>query len=111
MKNCFWIGIVCVSFFSISCKQHPVADRIYLNAKIWTGDSANPEAKAIAVKDSLIIYVGNDYQSYVGTRTVLRDLQGKMLVPVFIDNHTHFLDGGYSLGAINLRAVKSEQDF
>ena len=111
MKNCFYILTVSLTFFSVSCKQYTVADRIYLNAKIWTGDSANPEAKAIAVKDSLIIYVGNDYQSYVGTRTVLRDLQDKMLIPGFIDNHTHFLDGGYSLGTINLRAVKSEQDF
>jgi predicted amidohydrolase YtcJ len=111
MKNCFWIGIVCVSFFSISCKQHPVADRIYLNAKIWTGDSSNPEAKAIAVKDSLILYVGNDYQSWVGSNTELRDLHGKMLVPGFIDNHTHFLDGGYFLANINLRDVKSKENF
>ncbi len=111
MKNCLYILAVTVAFFSVSCKQNPVADRIYINAKIWTGDTANPEATAIAIKDSLIIYVGNDYQKYVGTHTVLRDLQGKMLTPGFIDNHTHFLDGGYALGTINLRAVKSVQDF
>jgi predicted amidohydrolase YtcJ len=111
MKNCFWILVICASFFSISCKQHPVADRIYMNAKIWTGDSSNPEAKAIAVKDSLIVYVGNDYQPWVGSQTELRDLQGKMLVPGFIDNHTHFLDGGYFLANINLRDVKSKENF
>ena len=39
-----------------------------MNAKIWTGDSANPEATAIAIKDSLILYVGNDYQPYAAAR-------------------------------------------
>jgi predicted amidohydrolase YtcJ len=111
MKNGFWILLFFISFYMISCTQHPVADRIYLNAKIWTGDSANPEAKAIAVKDSIILYVGNDYQSYAGSQTEIKDLHGRMLVPGFIDNHTHFLDGGYFLANINLRAVKSKESF
>jgi len=111
MKNGLFILVSGILIFPISCTQHPVADRIYMNAKIWTGDSANPEATAIAIRDSTILYVGNDYQSFVGSHTELRDLHGKMLVPGFIDNHTHFLDGGFSLTAINLREVKSEQDF
>ena len=103
----FFICFICVS----SCNQKPAADIIYFNAKIWTGDSANPEAKAIAIKDSLILYVGNDYQKYVGSQTTLVDLQGKMLVPGFIDNHVHFLDGGYYLANIDLREVKSKAEF
>ncbi len=111
MRNLISIWIVCLSFSLLSCNQHPVADRIYLNAKIWTGDSANPSAKAIAIRDSLILYVGDDYQSYVGSHTELRDLGGKMLVPGFIDNHTHFLEGGYFLANINLRDVRSKDRF
>jgi predicted amidohydrolase YtcJ len=88
-----------------------VADHIYFNAKIWTGDSANPQAKAIAIKDSLILYVGDDYQSYAGSATTMTDLNGKLVVPGFIDNHTHFLEGGYFLANINLRSVKSMEDF
>ena len=34
-----------------------------------------------------------------------------MMVPGFIDNHVHFLDGGYYLANINLREVKSKADF
>src|SRR5450631_151009 len=110
MRNLFMTGVVC--FFTIvSCKPHSVADRIYMNAKIWTGDSANTLARAIAVKDSLIIYVGNDYQSFIGGQTEIKDLQGHMLVPGFIDNHVHFLEGGYFLANINLRAVKSKSEF
>ncbi len=109
MRNFLRVGVVCLLI--VSCNRHPVADHIYLNAKIWTGDSANPEAKAIAIRDSLILYVGNDYQSFVGSQTTLIDLHGKMMVPGFIDNHVHFLDGGYYLANINLRNVRSREDF
>lgn len=98
-------------FYVVACKQHSVADHIYFNAKIWTGDSLNPQATAIAIKDSLIVYVGDEYQSFVGKGTMLTDMEGRMLVPGFIDNHTHFLEGGYFLANINLRSVKSMQDF
>jgi predicted amidohydrolase YtcJ len=98
-------------FCIIACKHHEVADHIYFNANIWTGDSANPKASAIVVKDSLIVYVGDDYQPFVGNGTVMTDMMGRMLVPGFIDNHTHFLEGGYYLANINLRFVKSMQDF
>ena len=87
------------------------ADFIYMNAKIWTGDTENPEARAIAIKDSIIVYVGDNYQSFAGSKTIIKDLHGKLLVPGFIDNHTHFLEGGYFLANINLRYVKSVSDF
>lgn len=111
MVNRFLILLPICFFALCACKQHPVADHIYFNAKIWTGDSLNPEATAIAVKDSAILYVGNDYQSYAGGGTTMTDLNGKMLVPGFIDNHTHFLEGGYFLANINLRSVKSMNEF
>ncbi len=46
-----------------------------------------------------------------GTGTELIDMQGKMLVPGFIDNHVHFLEGGYYLANIDLRNVKSQAEF
>jgi predicted amidohydrolase YtcJ len=101
--------IILVSIFS--CNHEPTADRIYLNAKIWTGDSANPEAKTIAVRDSIILYVGNEFEDYAGSNTQIVDLKGKMLVPGFIDNHVHFLEGGYFLANINLREAKSVEGF
>ena len=59
------IGIL---LLSSSCHSAHIADRIYYNAKIWTGDSANPEVTAIAIKDSLILYVGNAYQPFARAR-------------------------------------------
>jgi hypothetical protein len=75
----------------IGCTHKESADKIYINAKIWTGDTANPSATALAIKDNKIIYVGNEVDAYKATSTQVIDLQGKMVVPGFMDNHTHFL--------------------
>ncbi len=99
------------SAFLFSCSQKQSADKIYVNAKIWTGDSVNDRATAIAIKDNLIIYVGNDYTEFKGSGTAVIDVNGKMMVPGFIDNHTHFLGGGYQLSSVNLRNAKTQQDF
>ena len=85
------------------------ADNIYFNGKIWTGDTANPSASVIAIKGNQIVYVGNDI-SFVNGETKI-DLGGKMLTPGFIDNHTHFLSGGYNLTSVHLKEVKTKKDF
>jgi predicted amidohydrolase YtcJ len=94
-----------------SCKSNEFADRIYINAKVWTGDSGTANISAIAIKDSLILYVGNDYTQYKGTHTEVIDVGGGMILPGFIDNHTHFLSGGYQLANINLRVAKTKSEF
>jgi predicted amidohydrolase YtcJ len=94
-----------------SCGSHQKADRIYYNAKVWTGDSTNEWATCIAVRDSLIQYVGLDYKPYQGEQTQMIDLGGKMVVPGFIDNHTHFLAGGFQLASVDLRQAKSQGQF
>jgi predicted amidohydrolase YtcJ len=106
----FLTAFIILAFF-ISCSHQQVADKIYINANIWTGDPVNETASAIAIKDTAIIYVGNDYDAYKGNNTQIIDVNGKMIVPGFIDNHTHFLSGGYQLASVNLRNAKTEKDF
>ena len=97
--------------FLYSCSNKETADKIYFNAKIWTGDSAQPWAEALALKGNKIIFTGKDYQPFKNNATELIDLEGKLLVPGFIDNHTHFLSGGYSLSAVDLRKASSPEEF
>lgn len=89
----------------------PKADRIYIHARIWTGDPQNPWAEALAIKGTTIVFVGKDYRSYQSPRTVVVDLHGSFMVPGFIDSHTHFLAGGYSLANLNLHGVSAIPDF
>ena len=56
-------------FYSCNQAEKETADKIYFNAKIWTGDSANAWADAIAIKGNEIVYVGKDYQSFKGSNT------------------------------------------
>ena len=104
---------IATAIFFFSCNQtgKEAADKIYFNAKIWTGDSANAWADAIAIKGNEIVYVGKDYQSFKGNNTEMVDLGGKLVTPGFIDNHTHFLSGGYNLSAVDLRKAKTPQEF
>lgn len=100
MKRVFLIVSLVYLFYSCNEKSNTTANKIYFNAKIWTGDTANKWADAIAIRDNEIVYVGKDYQSYKGSNTEIIDLNGKLMVPGFIDNHTHFLSGGDKLFAV-----------
>lgn len=87
------------------------SDKIYYNAKIWTGDSVQKWAEAIVISDNKIVFVGNDYKSFQNANTEMIDLNDKMMVPGFIDNHTHFLSGGYNLSGVDLRKAKTKSEF
>lgn len=67
------------------------ADKVIRNGYIWTANRINPEASAVAVKDKKIIYVGDDWEAngLIGDDTEIIDLGGRMMMPSFIDSHTH----------------------
>jgi len=110
MRRILFTTFTIIVFLSCNEKQNESADKIYFNAKIWTGDSANAWADAIAIKGNEIVYVGKDYQSFKGANTEMIDLGGKLMTPGFIDNHTHFLSGGYNLSAVDLRKAKTHRN-
>jgi predicted amidohydrolase YtcJ len=93
---------IVVVLFTASCTQEkaPFADSIYFNANIITIDDTNPLSSAIAIKNGLILDVGNDQDilKYRNTETKVVDLNGKTVVPGFIDAHSHF--GGVGTQAI-----------
>ena len=103
-----FLKLFVVSMFLISCGNEKV-DKLYVNAKIWTGDSTNPSASVMAVKGEKIVYVGNDASKYSAGQTI--DVGGKLLLPGFTDNHTHFLSAGYSLSSVKLKDAMTKQEF
>jgi predicted amidohydrolase YtcJ len=100
--------VVIVLLFT-ACKNKIEADTIFINAEIWTGDSLNISATCIAIKGNKIVYVGNDAGKVKADST--QDVKGQMIVPGFIDNHTHFLMGGRSFTNMDLRPAKTKQQF
>lgn len=83
------------------------ADDIYFGGDIITmeGDSA-VYAEAVAVKDGKIVFVGSkaDAEKMKGDGTKMKDLQGRTLVPGFIDGHAHFTGFGAQAVTANLLA-------
>ena len=89
------------------------ADIIFSNGKIWTVDKSKPEAEAVAVFNGRIIAVASskEIRKFVGKSTKIVDLKKKRMLPGFIDNHTHFMSGGFQLQNIDLRNAKDENEF
>lgn len=79
-------------------------DRIFVNAAAYTLDDAQPWAKALAVDDGEIVYVGDNTgaEALAGADTIRHDLAGKMLLPGFIDTHMHPVAGGAYAKALSL---------
>src|SRR2546429_4862407 len=83
------------------------ADMVVVNARIYTGNAAQPLASALAVKDSRLIAVGKDVTSHIAPPTVQIDAKGATVIPGMIDSHVHMSGFGAILESFDLRHVKS----
>lgn len=90
----------------------PVAD-LMAYGRVWTGDSANPWARAVAVRGGTIAAVGDSAElaAMVGPRTRVVGNGTAMIVPGFMDGHAHFLRGGFQLTSVDLRDAVSPREF
>ncbi|MBE9114162.1 amidohydrolase family protein [Nodosilinea sp. LEGE 07298] len=80
------------------------ADTIYVNGIVVTVNDNQPEASAIAVKDGIIVAVGDAVAvaPLQSATTQVIDLQGKTVVPGFIDPHGHLFQQGIAAVVANL---------
>jgi len=88
------------------------ADLALINANIITMNPTQPQAQAIAIKNETIAEVGTnqEIQPYIGKNTKTINLNGKTVIPGFIDTHVHLIEFGRSLTSINLRDTQSIQE-
>lgn len=88
------------------------ADLIITNAAVWTGTSVQG-AEAVAIRGERIAYVGaaSAAMRHRGSATRVIDAGGRLLVPGFIDDHTHFIGGGFALASVDLRPARSPAEF
>jgi predicted amidohydrolase YtcJ len=98
------------------CHERPegnMVDLALVNGKVWTGDAARPWAEAVAVRGEKIFAAGTtaEVRKLVGEGTKLVDLGGALVLPGFIDSHTHFLTGGFALRSIQLHEARSREEF
>lgn len=84
-------------------------DLILKNAKIVTLDKHNSIRQAVGIKDGKIAAVGSndDVLKLKNPDTNIIDLNGKLLLPGFIDSHLHILNYGYTKQKLVLNSCKS----
>lgn len=74
------------------------------NGKVFTAEQGQALQQAVAVADGRIVKVGSDAEvlalKEAGTQVV--DLKGKVVMPGFIDSHSHAIFGGVKLKSANL---------
>lgn len=103
--------LFCISLISLAFAQ--TGKTIFVNGKIYTMNEKQPLAEAVVVLENRILFVGTNEEihKYVDKESVIIDLHGKLMLPGFIDNHTHFINGGFYLNGIDLRNAKSTVEF
>ncbi len=89
----------------------PPADLVIYGA-VWTGDTARPTARAVAVRGERIVAVGDSavVAAMVGDSTTVIATAG-LVAPGFADGHVHLLDGGVQLASVDLRDARSPAEF
>ena len=91
----------------------PSPDLVLVNGKVWTGNARKPFVQAVAIHADRIVAVGTNEEINAlrdsSTHTI--DLHGRLMTPGFIDNHVHFISGGFQLSAVQLRDASTPQEF
>ncbi|TVR12972.1 MAG: amidohydrolase [Balneolaceae bacterium] len=99
-------------FILISCSSvSDQADYIITGNNIWTGAENSPTVEAIAVKGDRILAAGtiNEIDFFRGNNTHVIQAGDGLVIPGFIDNHTHFNRAGELLMGINLLDVSDSE--
>lgn len=96
MKTRFGKGVL--AFFllcAVSAWGVPAAssakDTLFVNGAVWTAGYKLPRTEAVLVRDGLIRYVGDRKEAsrLAGKDARVMDLRGRMLLPGFVETHSH----------------------
>lgn len=96
-----------------SCSKTPPAS-VIVYGRVWTSNENAPWAEGIAINGDTIVAIGSadDIRKFQGDQTtVYTASDGQLVLPGFIDTHTHFVDGGFRLSSVQLRDAKTPKEF
>lgn len=111
LRHSLFILAIFSLFFSCTSttSTDEIADTVFINGNIYTVDENNPHGEALAIKGDKILAVGTkaEIEALIGDNTEVIDLEGKFVMPGFIDGHAHFSGLGNSLMNLNFLQSKS----
>src|SRR6185436_17744668 len=88
-------------------------DLVLTGGRIWTGNKSQPWAEAVASRGERIIAIGSndEIKRLIDGHTRVVEVKGKLALPGFIDDHTHFIEGGFHLLSVDLRDAATPEEF
>ncbi len=86
------------------------ADIVYGNGRIYTMEQEGDRVQAIAVRDGRIVFAGSDQEAVKIASRQRVDLQGKTVLPGFIDCHQHTLAYARTTQEVDLSGTKSVEE-
>jgi len=111
----YWLilaaGIVLLAGLS-AAETRSTADTVIINARIYTVNSRQPWASAVAIGGEKILAVGNvdDVAPYRSKTTRVIDAGGRLVLPGFTDCHIHFMDGSLGLTEVDLNGAATIEE-
>jgi predicted amidohydrolase YtcJ len=87
------------------------ADLLLTNGNVYTVAEKQPNAEAIAVKGSRIVFVGSNDDAKKFHAVKIVDLHGRTVIPGFTDSHCHIFGIGEREMRLNLEGTNSLEDF
>jgi len=113
MKKITYLAVLFITTIMVANMNSQIKKAAFINGSIYTVNPKQPTAEAVYVEDDIIKFVGSnaDVKKLTDDKTEIIDLEGRQMLPGFIDDHTHFADGGFYLLGINLRNAKSTGEF
>jgi predicted amidohydrolase YtcJ len=94
----------------ISCgTEKQPGDLVVLGGRIYTVNETQPVVEAVVVNGDRIRFAGSEQEAraYIGEKTEVIDLQGKIMTPGFIEGHGHIMGVGYNELNLDLMSVKN----
>lgn len=110
MKTVICLFLTILTFTTLTAQTMKTA---FINGKVYTVNENQPLAQSVVIEGNKIIFVGSneDAKVFIDPSTNVVDLNGKLMLPGFIDNHVHFITGGFYLLGIDLRPANSTTEF
>ena len=91
-----------------ACAAAETASLVFTDGNVITMNASRTIAQAVALSGNQIIAVGTntDMQPYIDKTTKVIHLNGKTLLPGFLDAHVHAVDGAIDLAKCSVDDVK-----
>lgn len=103
-QTSFLIGLT--TLIATACQSPLEVDLVIKGGDVFVGDNTPAQSLTIAIKDSKIVYIGDDSRAINAGQTL--DVNGLYVLPGFIDPHTHSL-GELTSPDADIRANRNYQ--